>query len=116
MAVVLDGLEGGSGDPRVDQDRHGEILGHHTVRRRERLVIEVAESVVGPVGLDERLDVLECPIELSGSDDEVHGGIVSGPGDTPNRAHPARYQDSSLSLRCPLPRSCTVARLCTGGR
>jgi hypothetical protein len=65
--MVLDGLERGPRDAQVDQDRDGQVLGHHSARWRERV--------------DERL-VLECPIESSGSDNEVHGGIVSGPGDT----------------------------------
>ena len=68
-------------------DRDGKVFGHQAVRWRERPVVEVSQAVVGAVGVDERIDVLECPIELSGSDNEVHGGIVSGPGDTPARAH-----------------------------
>ncbi len=107
MAVVLDCLEGGSGDPRVDQDRHGEILGHHTVRRRERLVVEVAESVVGPVVLDESLDILECPIELSGSDNKFHTGIVSGPGDALAGAHLCRVAHLAS---CRSPRFLPAAR------
>jgi hypothetical protein len=98
------------------RDRDSKVLGHHPVRWCERPVVEVPQAVVGAVGLDERLDVLECPTELPGSDDEVHGGIVSGPGDTPARARLALYQDSSISPRFLPTRFCAVPCPCTGGR
>ena len=51
----------------------------------------VTSAVVGAVGIDERLDIQQGPVELSGSDDEVHGGIVSGPEDAPRKRALALY-------------------------
>jgi hypothetical protein len=68
------------------------------------------------VGVDERFDVLECSIELSGSDNEVHAETYRGPETRPPRARLASYQDSSISPLCLPPRFCGVPCLCTGGR
>ncbi len=42
-------------------------------------MVEVAKAVVGAVGVDEFLCALQPPVQRAGSDNQVHGGIVSVP-------------------------------------
>jgi hypothetical protein len=65
MAVVLDCLEGGSGDPRVDQDRHGEILGHHTESRAGQM-LEVLRAMCGNAATPSLVEQYFAPGRFAG--------------------------------------------------
>ena len=79
MTSILDALEGSRSDPRVDQDRHSQVVRHQDVGISDRPVVEIAQPVVSSVGVEEDVRVVEGSIKATAAHEQFHGQIACPP-------------------------------------
>ena len=83
--MILHALDGRRADARVDQDGHREVLRDEQVGRRQRLMVEVAEPVVGAVREQQLVCLSDDAVEPPATEDELQR--IAGRGDRGHCPH-----------------------------
>lgn len=70
-SAILHAFEGGWPNPRVDEDRDCQVLGHELIWIRGRPPVQIPESVVGSVLEEQLVRVGQTAFQLATADDQI---------------------------------------------